>query len=397
MARFANGKAPFIRKTDNSSYGTTTIMRDFLIALVPVILFAWYKNGIKVFMDGNVGVWEMLYPLFFILMGGLLAYVMEALFMVATDPENRNVKTVVKKLELSYALIPGLLIAMVLPLYTPVWVLMFGVFMGSIVGKMLFGGFGNNIFNPAILGYLMVGFTLTGVINQAGGLFNASEVLMDAYAGATPLGMLSGAQTLSYDTLVAPYGSLWDFFTGMIPGALAETSALVILISYLWLVARKVISWFTPAIYIGTVFVISWLIGVIVGDGGLWFPTYSILSGGLFFGAVFMATEPVTSPRNPLGKVFFALFLGGLTTLFRFIGVYPEGVATSIIVMNLFTMPMDNVTSVIRAHGLKKPALIRGAALSFGFVLLVIYVLFKANQTYTLLIDPIVSVGGLFR
>ena len=393
MARFANGKAPFLRISDQPKQGTGIIMRDFVIGLLPVILFAWYKNGIRVYMEGNATILEMLYPLFFILTGGILSMLMEAVFFYITDKDHRDLKSIAVKLSTSYALIPGLLIALVLPLYTPIWVLLFGCFMGTVVAKMLFGGFGYNIFNPAIIGYLAIGFTLTGVINAAGGVLNPSEVLIDAYASATPLNMLAATKELSYATLVQPYGSLWNFFFGTIPGALGETSALVILVSYLWLSFRKVIKWFTPVIYIGTVFVLSWFIGVFVGDGGLWFPTYSILTGGLFFGAVFMATEPVTSPKNPLGKVVYALFLGAFTVLFRYVGVFPEGVATSIIVMNLFTMPIDKTTAIIRATGVKKATVLKVVTLSLMILAIMVYAILKAGNTYHLFIS---FIGGGF-
>lgn len=395
MARFSQGKAPFLRLSDHKEQTTGIVMRDFLIGLLPVILFAWYKNGIKVFIEGNNTFVEMLYPLLFIISGGLLSMMMEAVFIYITNKEERNFKAIMTKLSTSYALIPGLILAMILPLYTPYWVLIFGAFVASIIGKMLFGGFGHNIFNPALLGYLVVGFTLTGVINQAGGVMNGSEVLVDAYAGATPLGVLQGSKMLDYDVLVAPYGSLWNFFFGTIPGALAETGALAILVSYIWLSIRKVIRWSTPLIYVGTVFVLSWLIGIINGNSGLWFPVYSILSGGLMFGAVFMATEPVTSPRNALGMVFFALFLGALTVLFRFIGDYPEGVGTSIIVMNIFAFPIDNQTAIIRANGLKKTSLIRLGFLCALVLALMVYALVKSNSLYDVMTGWIIRFWGV--
>ncbi|MFA5290201.1 MAG: RnfABCDGE type electron transport complex subunit D [Candidatus Izemoplasmatales bacterium] len=395
MARFSQGKAPFLRLSDHKEHTTGIVMRDFLIGLLPVILFAWYKNGIKVFVEGNNTFVEMLYPLLFIISGGLLSMMMEAVFFYITNKEERNFKAIMTKLSTSYALIPGLILAMILPLYTPYWVLIFGAFIASIIGKMLFGGFGHNIFNPALLGYLVVGFTLTGVINQAGGVMNGSEVLVDAYAGATPLGVLQGSKMLEYDVLVAPYGTLWNFFFGTIPGALAETGALAILVSYIWLSIRKVIRWSTPLIYVGTVFVLSWLIGIINGNSGLWFPVYSILSGGLMFGAVFMATEPVTSPRNALGMVFFALFLGALTVLFRFIGDYPEGVGTSIIVMNIFAFPIDNQTAIIRSNGLKKTSLIRLGFLCALVLALMVYTLVKSNSLYDVMTGWIIRFWGV--
>jgi electron transport complex protein RnfD len=383
MARFAGGKAPFIRLADEKDYGTNVIMKDFMIALLPVILFAWYKNGIKVFIDGNINFLEMLYPLFFILMGGIMSSLMEGIFFYVTDKENRSFKAISEKLSLSFAAIPGIILALLLPLYTPIWVLMFAAFVATIIGKMIFGGFGHNIFNPALLGYAVVGFTLMGVVNAAGGVFNASEVLVDSYAGATPLGVLASAKEIDYNVLVKPYGSLWDFFIGTIPGAIGETGALFIMFGGLYLVIKKIIKWYTPVIYVGTVFVLSWIIGALSGDAGVWFPTYSVLSGGVMFAAVFMATEPVTTPTNILGKIFFALFLGVLTVLFRFVGNLPEGVGTSLIFLNIFTLPIDKFTGVIRTKKFTKPGGLYFGILAGLFVLLVVYTLVKAGSMYT--------------
>lgn len=391
MARFAAGKAPFLRLADQPNQGTAVIMRDFMIGLLPVILFAWYKNGIQVYLDGNIGLLEMFYPLIFVILGGLFSFLLEALFFLLTDPAIQTVKGLMKKISTSFALIPGLILALMLPLYTPIWVLLFGCFIATIVTKMLFGGFGHNLFNPALLGYIAVGFTLTGVINAAGGVFNQSEVLVDAYAGATPLSLLAQLRTLDYDALVAPYGSLWNFFVGTIPGALGETSALALLVAYVWLSVRKVIRWYTPVIYIGTVFVVSWALGIASGESGLWFPLYSILSGGLFFGAILMATEPVSTPRNPFGKVLFMLFLGVLTVLFRFVGNFPEGVGTSIIVMNIFTLPLDKFASVVRAEGYKKAALWKTVAIGAFLLAIAVYAVLKGATMYSAFV-----MGGMF-
>ncbi len=392
MARFAGGKAPFLRLSDNPAKNTSTIMKDFMIAMLPVILFTWYKNGIKVYAEGNISFLEMLYPLFFVMMGAIIASLMEAIFFFVTDKEHRSFKDISRKLQVSYAAIPGIILALLLPLYTPIWVLIFAAFVATIIGKMIFGGFGHNIFNPALLGYAVVGFTLMGPINAAGGLFNASEVLVDAYAGATPLGALASNKVISYANLVEPYGNLWNFFLGTIPGALGETSALAILIGGIYLVYKKIIKWYTPAIYVGTVFVLSWIIGSISGDAGLWFPTYSILSGGVMFAAVFMATEPVTTPTNSLGKVFFALFLGVLTVLFRYVGNLPEGVGTSLIFLNIFTISIDKFTGVIRTKRFEKPGGIYLGVLVSLFVLIAVYTIIKAGGMYSLVIH---FIGGV--
>jgi len=394
MARFAGGKAPFLRISDQDNKGTSIMMRDFLIALFPVLIFAWYKNGIAVFIDGNTDILGMLYPLFFVFFGGMSSMLMEAIFFYITKPEERTYKQIMKNLSVSYAVIPGLLIALMSPMYTPIWVLMIGVFFGNIVAKMLFGGFGHNIFNPAILGYAVIKFGFIGIITSAGGYFNASEALVDSYAGATPLVTLAGSN-LTYASVVAPYGNLWTFFLGMTPGGLGETSVLVMLVSYLWLSFRKVIRWTTPLIYVGAFFGLSWIVGVMNGEPGIWFPLYAIFSGGLVYGAVFMITEPVTTPKNPLGTVYFALMLAVLTVLFRYVGNLPEGVATSIIVMNIFAMPIDKYTAIIRANRWRKPAWSKIATLAVIMIAIGVYAVLKAGINYTSIILPILRIVGV--
>jgi len=394
MARFANGKAPFLRMADEPNKNTGTIMRDFMIGLTPVILFAWFKNGLLVYLEGNTDFLGMLYPLFFIIVGGLLAMLMEAIFFYITDKEARKLKPLMKRLSTSYALIPGLILALMLPINTPIWVLMFGVFVGNILGKMVFGGFGHNIWNPALIGYVVISFSLMGVINSSGGYFNASEILVDSYAGATPLSMFSADKVLSYEAVVEPYGNLWAFFIGLTPGGLGETSVLAMLLSYIWLSARKVIKWTTPLIYVGTVFVLSWIAGALIGESGIWFPVYSILSGGLMYGAVFMITEPVTTPKNPLGKIYFALMLGALTVLFRFVGSMPEGVGTSLFLMNIFALPIDKYSAIIRANRWRKPVWSKVALLTVILIAISFYAVVKTAKIYTIL-APLFTFGGL--
>lgn len=395
MARFAGGKAPFLRISDVKNHGTSVMMRDFIIGLLPVILFAWYKNGILVYSQENICLIEMFYPLVFILFGGLGSLLMEAIYFYITDKDARKLKGLKARLSTSYGIIPGLILALMLPVYTPIWVLLFGCFISNIIGKMLFGGFGYNIFNPALLGYAVIKATMMGVINEAGGYFNVSEYLVDAYGSATPLGTLAESASLSFNSLVAPYGSLWNLFAGFHPGGLGETSVLVILISLIWLSARKVIRWQTPVLYVTSVFVLSWIVGALNGVTDIWFPIYSICTGGVMFGAVFMITEPVTTPKNPLGKTFFVLFLAVLTILFRFVGTLPEGVGTSIIVMNIFALPIDKYSAIIKANRWNKTSLKYAGTLIAILVIIGAYAVLKAGSLYSAFI-PLTQIGGGF-
>ncbi len=349
------GKGPFLRSVDEGKNSTGKMMLNVIIALVPIILFAWIKNGIIPFIKyDNVSIFTMLWPILFVLVGAFTSMALEAiyfsLFLGAKSP-----KEILTKVKESYAVIPGLLLALVLPLYTPMWILMLGCLVSNILFKMLFGGFGHNIFNPALIGYV---FIMAAFAGSLGNSYFSPFDLYSTTATVTPLAPYAGNLGASYEELVAPYGSLLNFFIGTIPGSLGETSTLLIIIAYLYLVFTKTINWYVPLIYIGTVFGLTWIIGAVNGQSGIWYPLYNILSGGLFFGAVFMATEPVTAPKTPNGKVIFALFLGVLTVLFRCIGNMNEGVATSILFMCLFSGIIDRFCAKIRAAGTTKKEVI---------------------------------------
>lgn len=368
--KFALAKGPYIRTADWGR-NTHTIMRDFIISILPLILFAWYKNGIKPLIDGNVGVFQMLYPLLFILIGGLTAYVVEGLYFLIFFKE----KNIFTKLSNSFAIIPGLLLAMVLPLHTPIWVLVFGVIFGTVIGKLIFGGFGFNLFNPALIGYVFVVSAFLSVINKNGGYLNGSEI--DIITGATPLtNFFATFPNITMNEAIQPYGGLLNFFIGTIPGSIAETSSLLCLVALVFLLVRKVINWRIPVVYIGGVFVFTLILGLVSGYGfDLRFPLFNVFSGGVMFGAVFMASEPVTSPRTPNGEIVFGAFLAALTVMLRYLG-QPEGVATSILFMNLFTPLIDNSMAKLRVSDSPKKMVITYALIGvgvlavFGFTLL---------------------------
>ncbi|HEY8445004.1 MAG TPA: RnfABCDGE type electron transport complex subunit D [Bacilli bacterium] len=342
--RFNVGKNPYIRKADNTTYGTNVIMRDFLISLLPLVLFAWVKNGILPFAKGDCGFFQMLYPLLFVLIGGLSTYLIEGLYYLIFFKE----ENICERLSKSYAIIPGVLLAMVLPLNTPIWLLVLGSIFTSVIGKLLFGGFGYNIFNPALIGYVFISVAFFGVIRSAGGTLNPTESL-EIVSNATPLSNFFSNPSMEIDKAIEPYGNLLNFFVGLIPGSIAETSSLLCIVSFVYLLVRRVINWRIPVIYIGTVFIFTYLIGALNGYAtDLRYPLFQILSGGLFFGAVFMATEPVTSPRTPNGEIIFAIFLGVITVMLRYLTDNPEGVASSILFMNLFTPTIDNVFAKVR-------------------------------------------------
>ena len=319
---------------------TSKIMRHLLIALLPIIIFSFYKNGIIPFMHNNTNLLGLFRPLLVILVASLTSFMSEIIYYrFLLKKEGMELKEIMKN---SYSFIPGLFLGLILPLYTPFLIVIFGSIIATVIGKLLFGGFGSNIFNPALVGRLFVVSAYGLAIANNGGFLNGYEVL-DTIAHSTPLTNASLVKGIgTYQTLVAPYGSLWNFFFGTMPGSLGETSALLCLIGFIYLTINKVIKWKIPVVYLLTVFVMTFLIGNYNGLG-IWFPLFHLLSGGLMFGAVFMATDPVTTPTTPIGQVLFGLCLGLLTVTFRFLTPAPEGVLTSILTMNMFVFLIDRI------------------------------------------------------
>lgn len=327
---------PFI-KSDNT---TDKMMKYLVYALIPIVIFAEFKNGVIPYINGKTDIMGLIFPLIFILTGIISSVLFETIFCKLTKRKSY------------YSYIPGLFIALVLPINTPLEILVLASFFGIIIGKMIYGGFGHNIFNPALIGCLFALTAYSSVITNNGGYLNQYEI--DTLAGATPLSnVVEGIGT--YDTLVKPYGNLGDFFLGLVPGSLGETCSILCIVALIYLGIKKVIKVRIPIYYILTVFVLTYIIGL-TNNLGIWYPLFQILSGGLLFGAVFMATDPVTSPVTPLGQTLFGITLGILTVIFRYLTPYPEGVLTSILIMNMFVFILDKIG--IRNKNYTKKALI---------------------------------------
>ena len=335
--KFNVKKGPFF-KSKNSTH---KMMLNLFIALIPIILFSFYKNGVVPYQNDKLTLYGMFYPLIFIFTGAFTSVVTETLYTyLFLKKRGKELKNAILN---SFSVFPGLFVSLVLPQNTPIELLILGSIIAIIIGKMLYGGFGHNIFNPALIGCLFVLTAYSSVITQNGGWLNKYEV--DTLSSATPLTNLKLVDGIgTYDTVVKPYGDLSDFLFGFIPGGLGEISSILILISFIYLVIQRVIKWKIPVIYVSTVFIMTFIIGSI-NDLGIWYPLFQILSGGLLFGAVFMATDPVTSPTTSIGQILFGLFLGILTVTFRYLTSAPEGVLTAILTMNMFVMLLDRLGS----------------------------------------------------
>jgi len=234
------------------------------------------------------------------------------------------------------AVITGMLLAFNLPVTIPVWQAIFGSFTAIVLVKQLYGGLGKNFANPAITArvvmFLAFPVTMTTWVEPF-----SWKTSVDIVTGPTPLVLLLKGQTDGLNTL--------ELFLGFHGGSFGEVSEAALLLGGLYLLFRRVISWHAPVSFIAAVFALTALSGVN--------PVHQIFSGGLFLGAIFMATDYVTTPQTNLGRAIFGLGCGILTVLIRLFGSYPEGVSYSILIMNTLVPFINKITYKKALGGLK--------------------------------------------
>jgi len=237
------------------------------------------------------------------------------------------------------ALVTGILLAFNVPAGLPWWIIVIGALAAMGIGKLSFGGLGNNIFNPALVGrvFLLISFP---VQMTAWPVTRHAEV--DAVTSATPLGLIKEAlmSGTSVSQVTDQLPAATDLLLGTISGSLGEISALMLIIGGLYMLVRKVITWHIPVSVIGSVAIIAaafWL----ADPQSYIHPVYHILTGGLMLGAIFMATDMVTSPMTSKGQIIYGVGIGVITISIRLFGAYPEGISFAILIMNAFT-PLIN-------------------------------------------------------
>ena len=308
----------------HSPVTTQTIMRDVLIALVPALLGSIYFFGFR----------------------ALLVTLVSAAACVFFEWGFCKVRKLhCKTYDLS-AVVTGVLLAFVCPVTIPYWTIILGDFFAIVLVKMLFGGLGKNIVNPALAGraflfswpVLMSNWVKVGFSNAAGLLSTA-----DAVTAATPMSaMHQGA---------LPEESILDMFLGNIGGCIGETSALLLIIGFIYLLYRKVITARIPLAYIGTVAILAFLFP----RGNAWMAA-QVFGGGLMLGAIFMATDYVTSPLTKLGQIVYGIGCGVITILIRYFGGYSEGVTYAILCMNACAVLLDKIGRPVKFGAPKKEA-----------------------------------------
>jgi electron transport complex protein RnfD len=242
------------------------------------------------------------------------------------------------------AVVTGILLAFNLPSNLPIWIVVIGALAAIGIAKMTFGGLGNNPFNPALVGrvFLLISFPVQMTTWPRPHLLFSTPLAADATTGATPLGMIKMTLSQGKDAseLMNTLPTYAQMLLGDRGGSLGEVAALAIIAGGIFMLIRKVITWHIPVAFIGSAFIFAGILHLI--NPGLYIPpSYHILCGGLLLGAIFMATDMVTSPMSNWGKIIFGIGCGLLTILIRVKGSYPEGVSFAILIMNAF-VPLIN-------------------------------------------------------
>lgn len=230
------------------------------------------------------------------------------------------------------AILTGLLLALNVPSTLPLWIIVIGALVAIGIGKMSFGGLGSNIFNPAIVGRVMLLISFP-VQMTSYPMPRGMEATLDATSGATPLAIAKGVVRGSEGFTMDKLPSLVDNLLGSVGGSLGEVSAVALLIGFVYLLIRKVITWHIPVAIIATVAFFAGIMNLANPEvyAG---PLFHILSGGLLLGAIYMATDYVTSPMSNSGMLLYGVMIGIITMLIRLFGAYPEGMSFAILFMN---------------------------------------------------------------
>ena len=319
--KFIVSPAPHVQ----SAQSTARIMRDVVIALIPALIVSTVVFGANVLWITALSVFCCM----------LFEYLIQRFLC-----EGANT------LPNFSAVVTGVLLAFNLPASIPWWIVVIGAFVAIAVAKMTFGGLGKNPFNPALVGrvFLLIAYPvqMTSFPMPANGSF-------DALSGATALA------AVKHKLAAADAVGVQDLLLGNMPGSLGEVAAEALLLGFVYLLWRKVITWHIPVTILATMAVFAFVVALSRGDEGamLWqFPLFHVLAGGALLGAIFMATDYSTSPMTVKGGVIFAVGIGVITMCIRLWGAYPEGMSFAILVMNA-VVPLINKYVKPKRFGLK--------------------------------------------
>ena len=298
----------------HNPHSTQSLMRDVIIALLPALAVSIWVYGLSVLYVTAIAVVSCV----------LVEYLIQK-FLFKGAPTICNLSAVVT----------GILLAFNLPSNIPWWIIVIGAVVAIGVAKMTFGGLGHNPFNPALVGrvFLLIAYPvqMTSFAQPVG------DEYVDAFAGATPLAALK-AQAIEVGDV-----NLLNMFAGVMPGSMGEIAAAALLVGGLYMLWRRVITWHIPVAVLGSMAAFAFVVALAQGGGEALYalPAFHLLAGGAMLGAIFMATDYVTSPMTPKGMIIYGVGIGVITMVIRMWGAYPEGMSFAILLMNAVT-PLIN-------------------------------------------------------
>ncbi|MBQ5900126.1 MAG: RnfABCDGE type electron transport complex subunit D [Alistipes sp.] len=298
----------------HNPHSTQSLMRDVIIAMLPALAVSIWVYGLSVLYVTAIAVVSCV----------LVEYLIQK-FLFKGAPTICNLSAVVT----------GILLAFNLPSNIPWWIIVIGAVVAIGVAKMTFGGLGHNPFNPALVGrvFLLIAYPvqMTSFAQPVGGEY------VDAFAGATPLAALK-AQAIEVGDV-----NLLNMFAGVMPGSMGEIAAAALLVGGLYMLWRRVITWHIPVAVLGSMAAFAFIVALAQGGGEVLYalPAFHLLAGGAMLGAIFMATDYVTSPMTPKGMIIYGVGIGVITMVIRMWGAYPEGMSFAILLMNAVT-PLIN-------------------------------------------------------
>lgn len=322
MSKLTISPAPHIHGGDSISKN----MLGVIIALIPAYLVALYFFGLGALIVSITAVLSCV----------LFEYLIQR-FLIKGEATIGD----------GSAILTGLLLSFNLPSNLPIWMIILGSLVAIGIGKMSFGGLGNNPFNPALVGrvFLLISFPVHMTTWPRPVPF--SMQYLDAETGATPLAMIKGHFGQLPDTV--------DLLIGNMGGSLGEISAIALIIGLVYMLVRKIITWHIPVSVLGTVFIFTGILFLVNPETNA-SPLVHLLTGGLLLGAIFMATDYVTSPMTKLGMIIYGVGIGIITVVIRVYGAYPEGVSFAILIMNAFTPLINAYIKPKRFGEVKKEA-----------------------------------------
>lgn len=333
MKEFVVRKGTFVKTEQNAS----KVALYHCFVLVFFIIFAIVKNGLVLYIQKEVALSVLLFPILFILTALITALLSDLIY--------QQIFKLSKRANYIESINIGILLVLILPMYTPLYMVVLGVVV-SITFKYMMLKIKRPIYlTPTLVGWAVIMAAYLFHLLPTIDYLNPLEVDL-----GTPLGRLSGLTTLgSYSYLVKPYGSLFDFLIGLVPGGLGTTCIILCIAAFIYLTYNRVLKWRIPLVTIATVFFTTMMIGGVSGFT-VWYPLFHICSGALIFGSIFLAGDFNSSPVTPIGQILYGLFLGILIVALRFFTPLVDGSLVAMLMIPVIKNFCDYIGATSRFY-----------------------------------------------